>query len=199
MIRKTISASFIFALLATPAFAESKRQHGAHEHGHGTLNMALEGNRLVMELIAPGADIVGFEHAAQSAEDHAKIAKAEQQLSEPANLFALPEKAGCRKTSVEVHFAGLDEAEPGSLSEHKHGHASHDDHKKEGAGAGHSEVHAEYTLTCAHPETLTTIDFHYFRHFPNAEELDVTLITPKGQKAFEVSREHARIDIRGMI
>ena len=48
-------------------------------------------------------------------------------------------------------------------------------------------------------QAVTTILFPYFDVFPNSKELTVTLITEKGQKAFEVNREHAFIDIRGMI
>ena len=47
------------------AVAEEKhRQLGAHEHGHGNFNIAIEGKSVSMELEAPGADIVGFEHKA---------------------------------------------------------------------------------------------------------------------------------------
>ena len=46
---------------------------------------------------------------------------------------------------------------------------------------------------------ITTISFPYFAAFPSSEELAVTLITEKSQKAFEVNREHALIDIRGMM
>ena len=35
-------------------------QMDAHVHGHGILNIAVEGQVVEMELEAPGADIVGF-------------------------------------------------------------------------------------------------------------------------------------------
>ena len=54
------------ALMPASVRAEEHRELGAHEHGHGTLNIALEGSRLTMELEAPGVDIVGFEHAAST-------------------------------------------------------------------------------------------------------------------------------------
>ncbi len=54
-------------LWATNTFATEERiQLGPHMHGHGKLDMALEGNRLEMELNSPGMDIVGFEHKAHS-------------------------------------------------------------------------------------------------------------------------------------
>jgi hypothetical protein len=57
--------------------------HGAHEHGHGHLNLVLDGNQLMIELQAPAADLVGFEHAAKSDEEKAQYAKAMAQLKQP--------------------------------------------------------------------------------------------------------------------
>ena len=77
-----------------PAHAQ-QRQAGAHEHGRGTLNIALEGSRLSMELEAPGADIVGFEHKAKTQKQKAAVEKAKKQLAAPQALFELPAAAGC--------------------------------------------------------------------------------------------------------
>src|SRR5262245_62835722 len=72
-----------------------QREAGAHEHGRGTLNIALEGNRLSMELEAPGADIVGFEHEAKTAKQKSAITTAKKQLAAPQALFQFPAAAGC--------------------------------------------------------------------------------------------------------
>jgi len=48
-----------------------------------------------MELHAPGADIVGFEYSAETAQDRAKVDAAVAMLARPLDLFALPEAAGC--------------------------------------------------------------------------------------------------------
>lgn len=46
---------------------------------------------------------------------------------------------------------------------------------------------------------VTQVTFTYFKTFPNAEGLDVTLVTARSQKTFEVNRGDARIDLRGMM
>src|SRR3990172_13326550 len=75
---------FAAALAATPARAEeAKRELGAHEHGHGTLNIAIENARVSMELEAPGMDIVGFEYAASTDDQKAAVAKAKAELAKP--------------------------------------------------------------------------------------------------------------------
>ncbi|MCF7994732.1 MAG: DUF2796 domain-containing protein, partial [Chromatiaceae bacterium] len=42
---------------------EHYRQQGAHVHGVGQLNVAVDGSALLVELISPAMDLVGFEHA----------------------------------------------------------------------------------------------------------------------------------------
>lgn len=39
------------------------RALGAHVHGIGELNVAIDGEALLVELISPAMDLVGFEHA----------------------------------------------------------------------------------------------------------------------------------------
>ncbi len=89
-----VGLAFAVAGSTGPAAAQ-QRELGAHEHGKGTLNIALEGSRLTMELEAPGVDIVGFEHKAKSAKDKAVVANAKKQLAKPLALFKLPAAAGC--------------------------------------------------------------------------------------------------------
>ena len=55
-------------VLAFPALAEEHRQLGPHQHGHGTLNIAIENGEVSMDLDVPGADIVGFENEKRSEE-----------------------------------------------------------------------------------------------------------------------------------
>ena len=42
------------------------RHHDAHVHGIGKLNVAFDGNNLIIELTSPAVNIVGFEHQAQN-------------------------------------------------------------------------------------------------------------------------------------
>ena len=94
MIRVMAVAATILVLSVAQGAAETERQLGPHQHGHGTLNLAVEGQTVQMELEVPGVDIVGFEHKAQSAEDRAKIEAAEKTLSQPLALFVLPRRGG---------------------------------------------------------------------------------------------------------
>jgi hypothetical protein len=190
-----VAAGLALAAAAGAGYAH-ERQAGAHEHGRGTLNIALEGGRLSMELEAPGADIVGFEHKAKTQKQKAAIEKAEQQLMTPEALFQLPAAAGCELETAGVALEGTDH-------DHGHGAKGHGDKSKNAksrhADHEHSVFKAAYTFDCKSPASLTTIGFGYFKTFAGAQKLDVTVITPKQQNRFEVSRASPRIDLAGMM
>lgn len=182
------TVSLIALITAFPAFAQDNRQLDAHEHGVGTLNIAMEGTTVLMEFTAPGADIVGFEYEATSDADLALIDAAIATLSSPLDLFVLPDVAGC--SVVETHAELESEDDHGEHDDHGHDDDHHGEHEDEHADeAGHTELHAEYTLACSAPAEFTQIDFAYFETFPNAQEVEVQIITTSGAHAFEVERD----------
>jgi hypothetical protein len=185
-------------ITAAPVFAEENRQLDAHEHGVGQLNIAFDGQQIAMELHAPGADIVGFEYAAETVQDRAAVDAAVATLAGPLDLFVLPDAAGC---SVVQAAAGLESEEEGE--EHADEKSAHDDHAEDGHDdhekeSGHTEFHAEYLLTCADPSAVNEITFTYFDSFPNALEVEVQIITNAGATSFEVERDAPILDLRGM-
>ena len=215
------------------------RQMDSHEHGSGTLNIALEGSTVVMEFEAPGYDIVGFEYEATSDKDLAAIEAAIEKLESPMSLFVPNNSAGCTVAAShaslmteedgheehkdhehdddhEEHAEGEDHDEDHADDHDKHDHEHDDDHDEHAKDedhdedhaddhdehdhedeASHTEFEAEYALTCDSPEKLTSLAFTYFQTFPNAEELDIQLITEKGAFAFEADRANPTVDLQG--
>jgi len=41
--------------------------------------------------------------------------------------------------------------------------------------------------------------FDYFNAFAGAQELDISIITPKGQSSFEVTRDKPSLDLTGIM
>ena len=198
------------ALSATPSLAEETTQLDAHEHGVGQLNIAFDENKIAMELHAPGADIVGFEYGAKSDADLAAIDAALQTLSDPLGLFLIPEAASCivitAHAKLESEDSDHDEEghddhdEEGHDDHDEEGHDDHDeeDHDDHDEAPGHTEFHAEYLLECANLTEISAITFSYFEIFPNALELEVQVISDKGATAFEIERDVAKLDLRGI-
>ena len=104
--RKQLTFTFALAamsLLTTAARAEDEhRELGPHEHGHGTLNIAIEDKRVSMELEVPGMDIVGFEHAATTDDAEGGRRQGQSPAGEAARLFSLPAGAGCTVAEAKV-------------------------------------------------------------------------------------------------
>lgn len=180
------------AITASPVFAQETRQLDAHEHGVGQLNIAFDGQQVAMEFHAPGADIVGFEYAAESANDRAAVDAAVATLAGPLDLFVLPDAAGC---SVVQAAAELESEDDHKDAHGDHAEEAHEDHEDK---AGHTEFHAEYLLTCADTSAITELTFAYFDTFPNALEVEVQVISDGGATSFEVDRDAPTLDLRGM-
>ena len=190
--------SLITLIAAFPAIAENARELDAHEHGVGTLNIAIDGTAVAMAFEAPGADIVGFEYAAESGADLAAIDAAVSTLGAPLDLFVMSDAANCSLVDAQAALEGEDghddhdEEDHNELAEEGSDDRGDDDHADE---AGHTEFHAEYSLTCDKPDALTEIKFTYFDAFPNAKEVEVQIITTSDAQAFEVRRDAPVLDL----
>ncbi|MGI9357209.1 MAG: DUF2796 domain-containing protein [Rhizobiaceae bacterium] len=139
--------------------AEEKRELDSHEHGHVTLQIAIEKNQMNIAFEAPGESIVGFEHAAKTDDQKAKVEAAREQLSDSAALFVLPPEAGCEVTSADVQL-------------HQEGN--------------HNAFEASYAFTCSNTAILNALETRLFALYPAIEEIDVDYIAPSGQGSAEL-------------
>lgn len=181
-----------FALLPLHAAQAANHEHShahaheehasldAHEHGVASLNVALDGQTLEIQLQSPAMNLVGFEHEAKSEADKAKVAAARQHLEQPQALFALPIEAKCALQDSE-----LDSPLFGGHAHDEHEHA--DEH-------GHSDIDASYRFACANAEALQTLELgSFFGTFPGTEKLEVQLIGPSGQQGAELTPSNSRL------
>lgn len=186
--RRTLFA-LPFALLPLVAAAHDDHDHehgslGKHEHGVASLNVALDGQTLEIQLESPAMNLVGFEHEANSDADKAKVAAARKQLEQPQVLFALPAEAKCSLKEAELESPLFGNAKH---EEHEHEHDEDHDH-------GHSDIDASYDFTCANPAALKTLELsNFFSTFPATEKLEVQLIGPSGQQGAELSPSKSRL------
>lgn len=158
---------------------------GAHEHGVARLNAVLDGSTLELELDSPAMNLVGFEHAASSDADKAKVAAVRQQLEQPLKLFGLPAAAGCKEDQQELESPLFGDAPKADDDDHDH------DHEHEHA---HSDIGAHYQLTCASPDKLAQLDLApLFKAFPATQKINVQLIGPNGQKGLETTPAKAAV------
>ncbi len=173
-----------FALLPLAAAHASEHEHAehgsldAHEHGAAQLNLVLDGQLLELELQSPAMNLLGFEHAAESPADKAKVGAARAELEQPQSLFGIPGTAGCQMATQELESSLFSDA-------HGHGEANqaHDEHASE-----HSEIHAHYQFDCKQPDQLQRLDLsELFKRFPATQKIQVQLIGPNGQQGLELT------------
>lgn len=180
-----------FALLPLAAMAHDDHDHdhdhqhgslGAHEHGVAHLNAVLDGTTLELELESPAMNLVGFEHAAQSDADKAKVAAVRAQLEQPLKLFGLSAAANCKESDLELESPLFGDAPSKDEDGDEHEH-------------GHSDIHAHYRFECAKPDQLATLDLTpLFKTYPSTQKIQVQLIGPNGQKGVEATPTKATIN-----
>jgi len=184
-----VSAAFI---LAVPALAEetTHRQLGPHVHGQGTLDIAIEGKKVELELVAPGMDIVGFEHIPSTDDQKAAVEKAKAKLTDVLSVFKLPAAAKCKVDTANVESR---------KETHEPGEKDPDEEDEKIPGHEHSEFHATYTINCEAPESLTGLETVYFANFAGAQLLNVNVTTSKGQTQAQMTREKPTLDLAGVM
>ncbi|EHR0800047.1 DUF2796 domain-containing protein [Vibrio parahaemolyticus] len=201
---KQVLAIVIGLSLSTVATAEEYRQHSAHVHGHVEFNIAQDGSDLLLEITAPGADVVGFEHAPENAEQEKTLQHAVATLEDSNALFAINPQAQCEIEEVHVeHTLG------GQHEEHEHHdheghdhdeHAHHDHDKHEGHDhsehSDHGEFTVQYRFHCAQVGELSRIQTDWFNQFPSTESVNVNLFTDTTQSATSLTKSNTQIAIK---
>jgi hypothetical protein len=174
--------------LGTPTFA-----HEAHEHGTARINLGLEGQRVNIELETPLANLISFEHAPETDGQNEEVRNMAKIMRNAEALFLFPVEAECRLEKVslkseairdELLFPDGAPAVTGAKAESEK--AASPGEKKE-TEERHADLDAEITFICRQPEKLTRIEVGMFKRFPNLKEMDVQMVTPKGQGAAELT------------
>lgn len=171
MTRVLFVSLFLVAGFAAHAH-KAHREHGAHEHGHGELAIAIEGLAGTVELKAPGESIYGFEHEAKSEKHKKAIADAFALLeARIAEIVAFDASLECRLTKDKVEI-------------------QREKNEK------HSEVLAVFALKCAKSPAGSTLNLRPAAVFPKLREVDATILVDSLQKSAEVGKKGATLDLK---
>ena len=188
-------------LAAAGAFAASEdghREHDPHEHGHGALDIVLEGEELVAELRIPAVNVVGFEHAPRDDAEREAVHEAVVRFANAAAVLVPAADAECEIEDAEAEIAGTDhdgnwrvgaqgEVEEGHEGEdhdsdahakHEHeegeheeeGHAKHEHEEEEHEEEGHAK-HEEKHAADAGAEAHSELHVAYRFHCHAPERL----------------------------
>lgn len=171
------------ALLSFNAFAGEKhshREHGAHEHGAGTLGIAFDGLKGKIDFKIPSESIFGFEHEAKTEKDkkvmNDGLAKLESKISEML-VFDASLKCVISKDKIEV----LAEKNDDKKAKHKHSHSNH------------SDTVASYNVVCEKSPLGTELTFNFQQQFPKIKDLDVQVVVGDLQKSVEAKKNNTKL------
>lgn len=210
--------------LAAAAHAEEYRQHEAHVHGHVEFNIAQDGRDLLVEITAPGTDVVGFEHEPENAQQEQALKQAIAALKDSGQLLVINSQAQCVIEDVDVSHS----LEKDSHQEHEHheehghdDHHNHDTHDHSGHEehhdedhhesdthehgdhdghahdqGGHGEFSAQYRFHCESTSDLNTIETTWFKQFPTTELINVNVFTDTTQSTARLSKDNAKIALK---
>ena len=183
MLRRPCLALMLLGFISFNASAHDHAHHShnaaAHQHGLGHLDLALEGQQLILELRIPAEDLLGFEHAPQTPGQQAQLEALQATLKQPTKLFTLPAAAQCSADAIELQSTLF--AEPA--------------HSGDDADAAHqhADVSAHYHFSCARVESLDQLEVTLFQRFPGSARLVLQAITPNGQYGGELNADNNRI------
>ena len=194
-------------LLFQPAWAESEhRDHGAHVHGHASLNLALSGNELVVGLDSPAMNLLGFEHQASTEQDKKTLQHTAKVLRNPSRWLVASQAASCRLEKVDLDSELLDDGhhEEGQSDAHqnelKGQHEDDHTHSENRDGNEDHDAHADFVLMlhyhCDNPARLKSVELSaLFRLFQGIEEIEVQWITDSQQSATELNQNNTVISL----
>jgi hypothetical protein len=179
------STIFCLGLLASAvatgvACAEEFEQRGVHEHGKVTINAAVDGKELVIELDSAAVNVVGFEHEPRTDAERAAVRDASDLLKSGHGLFGTPREALCTFQATDLKAPHWERGEPGKHDEHEH----------------HADYEARFTYRCEAPERLAWLEPLLLDKLRNVTEAHVNVATAAGQRSESVTTGHARVALR---
>ncbi len=194
-----IRHALIALLLFQSAWAENEhRDHGAHVHGHASLNLAISGNELLIELNSPAMNLIGFEHQSSSEQDKITLQRAVNVLRNPSQWLKANRAASCQLLKMDLDSKLLNDErhEEGHSENHQDEHeGQHEDdhaHSEYHDENENQEIHADFNLVlqyhCNYPARLHSVDLAgLFKSFRGMEEIEVQWITGSQQSATELN------------
>lgn len=162
-----LAAAALFPLAAAAA------EPAAHVHGTARLDVAVDGATLTLSLESPLDSLLGFEHRPRNDRQNAAVRAMADMFNKPAALFVPTAAAQCISVSVKLASPVL-EAE-------------------KGGGDGHADLDGEFVFRCARPEALRDLDVRLFAAFSHLRQLDVAVVSRRGQAAARLTPRQMRI------
>lgn len=170
---KRLICGAVVSLLSLLPIAAQAHEPGAHVHGIATLQVAVDGNILTIDMSSPLDNLIGFEHVPQNDKEKAAVQAMTDSLNKANLLFVPTVSAQCTLQSVNLDSSVIDKKTQGSSNAKPH----------EPEETGHADLDGEFVFKCARPEKLHDLQVNLFQRFPHTRQIKVEIAAPHGQSA----------------
>jgi len=203
---------------ALQAFSASAAEK--HVHGEAELFIAIEGNKVLIEMESPADNFLGFEHVPRTKQQKALVRSTQETLENYASLLILS-KGNCKQIDAFIESPFSDHSKEDKEDHHDHGHekdghhdhdkkAKKDDHhdhghkkddhhdhdKHEQSEGTHSEYHITYTLECGNSDAINSANITAFDAFSNIEEIKVNWVNGEKQGSSEATTKSRQVSLK---
>ena len=169
------ATTLLVTSLMTQAHAAEDDRHsplGAHQHSVAELNVAIDGEQLMLELVSPAYSLLGFEHQPRTEAQRAAVTRLQRYFTDD-KAFRFDTTAQCQLAEFTI--------ETELLAENHHREEGHGDE-------GHSEFHLTYQYRCQQPQKLSRIELPLWQQFEQLRALQGQITGPQGQQRLSLNR-----------
>lgn len=164
-------------------FANSAAAQEPHVHGVASLQVAVDGDTLQLNLTSPLDNLVGFEHALRTDKEKAAVRALAARLKKADVLFVPTAAARCALTGVKLESPVIDGALLNGGGSPPETHA-HDDE--------HAELFAEFVFRCD-GKSLHGLEVKLFDVFRELRRIDAQVVSQRGQAAAKLTPAKRRV------
>ena len=157
-----------------------------HQHGVVKLDVAVDGNRLVLDLEVPLDSLVGFERAPKTDKERAVVRAAAQRFHDGEQLFAPTPAAQCTRVETTLSSSVLAPALLASASTAAPKAAAAPAAAKPGE-EGHADMDATLVYLCGQPAALQGLEVKMFDVFPKIRQIDAQVASGRGQSGAKLT------------
>lgn len=164
----------VFATISLPGHAQGRA--GAHVHGEATLDVSVDGDTLVVRLLAPLDTLAGFEHVPGTDAERRIAAGVLARLRDTRARVRPDEFARCQPTDAAVVapvLEGGEDADP----------------------EPHADAEVTWTFRCGEPARLRSIDLALFDEFPRLNRIDARVVGPRGPVRSDLRKPSRRLPL----
>lgn len=169
----------------------------SHTHGLGEMTLVFDSTELLVEILSPAANFLGFEHHPKNDEEKTHLNNVIERLNKPETIITLSPQCLLEDINVDSSFINNASKTVHSdaiyLDEQTHdSHEAHDAHKNHDSHDEHEDINIAYRWRCEKSSPLA-IQIHIFDHFSGFETLRIQWIVNGQQGAKRLTKSDSEI------